>query len=114
MLRTFSVVIFISTIVGVVLKLCTYMLFTYMHFVIYVMFNVLYRSRLSCHVGEINACFELFGHGNQQCCTYGTGTTRARHPPPPPGGAGGWRESQNSRHNTANMPHNLILLDKLM
>ncbi len=59
----FSVVIFISTIEGVVLKLCTYMLFTYMHFVIYVMFNVLYRSRLSCHVGEINAGFELFGHG---------------------------------------------------
>ena len=56
-------VIFISTIEGVVLKLCTYMLFTYMHFVIYVMFNVLYRSRLSCHVGEINAGFELFGHG---------------------------------------------------
>jgi hypothetical protein len=62
MLRTFSVVIFISTIVGVVLKLFTYMPFTYMHFVIFVMFNLLYRRRLSCHLGEINAGFELFGH----------------------------------------------------
>jgi hypothetical protein len=44
MLRTFSVVIFTSTVVGVVLKLLTYMLFTYKHFVIYVMFNVLYRK----------------------------------------------------------------------
>ena len=64
MLRTFSVVIFISTIVVVVLKLFTYMLFTYMHFVIFIMFNVLYRRRLSCHLGEINAGFELFGHGH--------------------------------------------------
>jgi hypothetical protein len=44
MLRTFSVIIFISTIVGVVLKLFTYMLFTYMHFVIFVMFKVLYST----------------------------------------------------------------------
>ena len=66
---SFSVVIFISTVVGVVLKLCTYMLFTYMHFVIYVTFNVLYRSRLSCHVGEINAGFELFGRGHGHLAT---------------------------------------------
>ena len=34
--------------------------------------------------------------------------------PPHPGGAGGWRESPNSRRSTANMPHYVILLDKLM
>jgi len=42
--------------------------------------------------------------------------TQRQHPatPPPPGGAGGWWESPNSRRSTANMPHYLILLDKLM
>jgi hypothetical protein len=35
-------------------------------------------------------------------------------PPSPPGRGGGVAESPNSRHSTANMPHYLILLDKLM
>ncbi len=47
MLRTFSMVIFIST----VMVIFTCMLFTHMHFVIFVMFNVLYRRRRYCHVG---------------------------------------------------------------
>jgi hypothetical protein len=61
MLRTFSVVILISTVVGVIKTIYLYAV-TYMHFVIYIMFNVLYRRRLLSHMaGSLNVFLEGSG-----------------------------------------------------